>query len=119
MSLCCSVSLWTVRSKNCRTMAVFAVVFLASGWMLERPGRLAAQAGSAIVHGEGGVTCRTEQVPMRDGTRLATDVYLPAAPGRYPVVMQRTPYGLKLGHGCHVMVVAYGIEREPRVQLFV
>jgi putative CocE/NonD family hydrolase len=87
--------------------------------MLERPGRLAAQAGSAIVHGEGGVTCRTEQVPMRDGTRLATDVYLPAAPGRYPVVMQRTPYGLKLGHGCHVKGVAHGIEREPRVQLFV
>ncbi len=37
---------------------------------------------------------------MRDGTQLATDVYLPAAPGRYPVVMQRTPYGLRLGHGC-------------------
>ena len=38
------------------------------------------------------------RVPMRDGTRLATDVYRPArggkpVPGRFPVVMERTPYG--------------------------
>jgi putative CocE/NonD family hydrolase len=41
-------------------------------------------------------------VPMRDGVRLATDVYLPAlggrlahgrrAPGRFPVILERTPY---------------------------
>jgi putative CocE/NonD family hydrolase len=29
---------------------------------------------------------------MRDGTQLSTDVYRPAAPGRYPVLLQRTPY---------------------------
>lgn len=29
---------------------------------------------------------------MRDGTRLATTVFLPEAEGRYPVVLQRTPY---------------------------
>jgi putative CocE/NonD family hydrolase len=37
-------------------------------------------------------------VPMRDGVRLATDVYRPArggrpAPGRFPVILERTPYG--------------------------
>lgn len=37
-------------------------------------------------------------VPMRDGVRLATDIYLPARnhvpiPGRYPTILQRTPYG--------------------------
>ena len=33
-------------------------------------------------------------VPMRDGTRLATDVYLPRLPRcAYPVVLVRTPYG--------------------------
>lgn len=37
-------------------------------------------------------------VPMRDGIRLATDVYRPArggrpAPGRFPVILERTPYG--------------------------
>ncbi|MBM3940470.1 MAG: hypothetical protein FJ318_06210, partial [SAR202 cluster bacterium] len=30
--------------------------------------------------------------PMRDGTVLTADIYRPAAPGRYPVVLQRTPY---------------------------
>jgi putative CocE/NonD family hydrolase len=31
-------------------------------------------------------------VPLPDGTRLAADVYRPAAPGRYPVILVRTPY---------------------------
>lgn len=31
-------------------------------------------------------------VPMRDGVRLATDVFLPAATGRWPTVLVRTPY---------------------------
>ncbi len=39
-----------------------------------------------------GVTCRELQVPMRDGTRLTTELYLPTKPGRYPVIMERTPY---------------------------
>lgn len=32
------------------------------------------------------------EVPMRDGTILRADVYRPAAPGSYPVLIQRTPY---------------------------
>ncbi len=32
-------------------------------------------------------------VPMRDGVRLATDLYLPDEEGRFPVVLVRTPYG--------------------------
>jgi hypothetical protein len=61
-----------------------------------------AQNRSAIVEKDG-VSCHTEYVPMRDGTQLATDIYLPAGtPGRLPVIMQRTPYGLRLGHGCFV-----------------
>jgi putative CocE/NonD family hydrolase len=31
-------------------------------------------------------------VPMRDGVRLSTDIYRPDAPGRFPVVLERTPY---------------------------
>ena len=31
-------------------------------------------------------------VPMRDGVRLAADVYRPPAPGKYPVMLSRTPY---------------------------
>ena len=38
------------------------------------------------------------RVPMRDGIKLATDVYRPArggkpVAGRFPVIMERTPYG--------------------------
>jgi putative CocE/NonD family hydrolase len=32
-------------------------------------------------------------VPMRDGTRLATDIYRPAGGGPVPAVITRTPYG--------------------------
>jgi putative CocE/NonD family hydrolase len=31
-------------------------------------------------------------VPMRDGTRLAADVYRPAGAGRFPAIVERTPY---------------------------
>ncbi|MBI4693540.1 MAG: CocE/NonD family hydrolase [Gammaproteobacteria bacterium] len=35
-------------------------------------------------------------VAMRDGTRLRADVYRPAAAGRHPVLLQRTPYNKEL-----------------------
>ena len=38
-------------------------------------------------------------IPMRDGVKLAADVWRPEAPGRYPVLLARTPYmrtGLQL-----------------------
>ncbi|MGE0453219.1 MAG: CocE/NonD family hydrolase [Vicinamibacteria bacterium] len=43
------------------------------------------------------VVLRDVPVPMRDGARLACDVYLPAlggtpAPGRFPALVERTPY---------------------------
>ena len=36
-------------------------------------------------------------IPMRDGVRLAADVYIPAKdgvalPGKYPTILSRTPY---------------------------
>ena len=31
-------------------------------------------------------------VPMRDGVKLSTDVYLPEGPGPFPVILIRTPY---------------------------
>ncbi len=39
-----------------------------------------------------GAVRETVTVPMRDGVKLSTDVYRPDAPGRYPVVISRTPY---------------------------
>lgn len=39
-----------------------------------------------------------QRVPMRDGVELSADVYRPAAQGRYPVILLRTPYN-KVGGG--------------------
>jgi putative CocE/NonD family hydrolase len=36
---------------------------------------------------------RHKAVPMRDGVSLYADVYMPAAPGKYPTIVTRTPYG--------------------------
>jgi predicted acyl esterase len=35
----------------------------------------------------------TMMVPMRDGVKLATDVYLPAGEGPWPTILVMTPYG--------------------------
>jgi len=32
-------------------------------------------------------------IPMRDGTKLASNIFLPKQAGAYPVVLMRTPYG--------------------------
>ena len=44
---------------------------------------------------DAGIRCSQAMVPMRDGVRLNTFVYLPdcGAPS-YPVILQRTPYGI-------------------------
>jgi hypothetical protein len=38
------------------------------------------------------ITERDVMVPMADGTRLAIDIYRPDAPGKFPVLVERTPY---------------------------
>jgi putative CocE/NonD family hydrolase len=38
----------------------------------------------------------TLMVPMRDGVELATEIYLPSLPGKYPVLVTRSPYN-KIG----------------------
>jgi putative CocE/NonD family hydrolase len=47
------------------------------------------------------VTCDIVQMPTRDGTLLTTYVYKPTGgTGRYPVIMQRNPYGYLSQDGC-------------------
>jgi predicted acyl esterase len=38
---------------------------------------------------------QTVMVPMRDGVKLATDIYLPAGDGPWPTILVMTPYGKK------------------------
>lgn len=56
---------------------------------------------------------RTVMVPMRDGVRLATNVYRPARNGlavesRFPVVLERTPYNKDASDGWADTFVPYG-----------
>lgn len=39
---------------------------------------------------------QTVGVPMRDGKKMATDIYIPAQQGKFPVILVRTPYN-KIG----------------------
>ena len=40
----------------------------------------------------------THMLPMKDGTRLATDVYVPQGAGAWPVILTRTVYGKDSNH---------------------
>ena len=40
-------------------------------------------------------------VPMRDGVEISTNIYRPNAPGRFPVLLLRTPYS-KIAEYCLV-----------------
>jgi uncharacterized protein len=51
-------------------------------------------SGSDIVLNEVKIV-RQVAIPMRDGTILYADIYRPAKPGKYPVIVTRTPYGLQ------------------------
>jgi uncharacterized protein len=57
-------------------------------------------AASALLGDAPRVEVRSIKVPMADGVRLATDVYLPAA-GKppYPAILLRTPYNKASGKG--------------------
>ena len=51
----------------------------------------------------------TFRIPMRDGARLAADVYLPGGcPGPFPAVLVRTPYGRQEGKESYFRYVQRG-----------
>ncbi|MHC4860214.1 MAG: CocE/NonD family hydrolase, partial [Planctomycetota bacterium] len=47
--------------------------------------------------GARGIDKRTVMVPMSDGAKLATDVYVPEGKGPFPTILWRTPYGRTRG----------------------
>ncbi|MBS0207864.1 MAG: CocE/NonD family hydrolase [Planctomycetes bacterium] len=52
---------------------------------------------------------QTVMVPMRDGVRLATDVFLPGGAGPFPVILMRTPYNRAKGEGFAKSQTARGL----------
>ena len=57
----------------------------------DRSVALAAWEGQVAAYARPPVR-ETVKIPMRDGRRLATDIYRPAGEGPFPVVLSRTPY---------------------------
>src|SRR5207245_9069512 len=56
-----------------------------------------AASASAATTGPFPVTVETAvKMPMRDGVMLVADIYRPQAEGRFPVILQRTPYNRTL-----------------------
>lgn len=52
------------------------------------------------MHAADDIRCTQAMVPMRDGVQLNTFVYLPqGADSRWPVILQRTPYGITSAEG--------------------
>jgi uncharacterized protein len=58
-------------------------------------GLLPAQAVKPGAGSPGGLEQLGLSIPMRDGVRLAADIFLPRATGRWPTVLFRTPYNRK------------------------
>ena len=54
------------------------------------------------------VSRETVLVPMRDGVRLATDLYRSASPGKKPVLLMRTPYNKDRGRQAAEFFAAAG-----------
>src|SRR5690349_5196903 len=80
----------------------------APGRPLSRPARLVATALGRRWHLPAATNevrlLRDLDVPMRDGTTLRTDVYLPATAGRQPTVLLRSPYGRGMGFAVSMAV---------------
>ncbi|MCX6379992.1 MAG: CocE/NonD family hydrolase [Armatimonadetes bacterium] len=51
---------------------------------------------------------QTVGVPMQDGKKLATDIYLPTGQGKFPVILARTPYDKAGGAGFGMDGVKHG-----------
>jgi putative CocE/NonD family hydrolase len=70
-----------------------------SGWIAAVAALASGRPAAATTEGEYEAALTADiMVPMRDGVRLATDVYRPAKDGkplsgRFPVILERTPYG--------------------------
>ena len=54
---------------------------------------LLAAVCSAQEARQGSVFEADVMIPMRDGTKLAANIFRPKGEGRYPVILMRTPYG--------------------------
>lgn len=60
-------------------------------------------------------TIADAMVPMRDGIRLATDIYLPEGSGPFPVLLERTPYGKRRSNRADRTAADPTIRSKPEI----
>ena len=74
--------------KSLRYLVEAGFVFI---WVLCFVGYAQAEAGSTNFASD--ISARFDvRVPMRDGIELSADIWRPAAEGKYPAILMRTPY---------------------------
>ena len=81
---------------NRRNLLIICAVILVAGSAIYSSNpklRLTAMYFGVPQPKYGLVTDKKIMIPMRDGVRLAADVYRPEESGQYPVIVIRTPYG--------------------------
>ncbi|MCX5684784.1 MAG: CocE/NonD family hydrolase [Planctomycetota bacterium] len=87
--------------QHLRRIALLAIVFFfATAALVQAAQPKAPAPPSAKAKGDQleqllaafGASKQTVMVPMADGVKLATDVYLPPGDGPFPVILTRTPY---------------------------
>ncbi len=76
--------------KTSRAMRIVAVLAFVVGPVAAAVAALLLRVAVSPAEAQG--TAFTEMVPMDDGVRLATDVYVPAGDGSSPTLLMRTPY---------------------------
>jgi uncharacterized protein len=85
-------------------MARNSTCWMLAGFLLLLPGLgLAASPGSLAVTVQTGT-----RVKMRDGISLVADIYRPATPGKFPVLLQRTPYNRTAGAADAHLMASHG-----------
>ena len=91
------------RSGRVSSRKALLVLTLACVLSVSADARAGVAQGQYPVVVQGGVTAR-----MRDGVRLVADVYRPDAEGKFPVLLQRTPYNRKGDAGMAYALAAHG-----------
>jgi len=85
-----------MRGRRLQYLSIFSLLAFALIWVLRSLTAAPTQAVATETPYEI-AAFKNVMVTMRDGVRLATDIYRPAlqgipVPGRFPVIMERTPY---------------------------
>src|SRR5580704_4136203 len=75
--------------RNSVAVAVFISLFLLASSAVAQTDSSAQATGERVMK---------TWVTMRDGIKLATEIFIPAAEGKYPVVLQRTPTTKRSGY---------------------